>query len=81
MSAIYDSHMKKVDIEQLCNLGEDRKSVSWREDTGMRNMSQRGWAPRLPVEQPGERERNAVMAIRMGINILQFCSDSNSPLT
>ena len=26
--------------------------TSWREDAGMRNMSQRGWAPRPPVEQP-----------------------------
>ena len=26
--------------------------ISWREDAGMRNMSQRGWAPRPPVEQP-----------------------------
>ena len=27
-------------------------SISWREDAGMRNMSQRGCAPRPPVEQP-----------------------------
>ena len=26
--------------------------TSWREDAGLRNMSQRGWAPRPPVEQP-----------------------------
>ena len=26
--------------------------MSWREDAGMRTMSQRGWAPRPPVEQP-----------------------------
>ena len=26
--------------------------ISWREDAGMRNMSQRGWAPRPAVEQP-----------------------------
>ena len=30
---------------------------------------------------PGERERNAVMAIRVGVNMLQFCSVSNSPLS
>ena len=53
-------------------------SISWREDAGMRNVSQRGWAPRPPVEQPGERERNTVMAIRVGVNMLQFCSVSNS---
>ena len=30
MSAICDAYMKKVDVEQLYNPGEDRKSVSWR---------------------------------------------------
>ena len=32
-------------------------------------------APRL--SSPGERERNAVVAIGVGVNILQFCSVSN----
>ena len=32
--------------------------------------------PRL--SSPGERERNAVMANRVGVNMLQFCSVSNS---
>ena len=32
--------------------------------------------PRL--SSPGERERNAVMANRVGVNTLQFCSVSNS---
>ncbi len=50
-SAICDAHKKKVGVEQVYNLDEDRKSGSWREDTGMRNMSQRGWTPRPPVEQ------------------------------
>ena len=27
-------------------------SISWREDAGMRTMSQRGWAPRPSVQQP-----------------------------
>ena len=35
--------------------------------------------PRL--SSPGEREINAVMAIRVEVNTLQFCSVSNSPLT
>ena len=30
------------------------------------------------LNSPGERERNAVMAIRVGVNMLQFCSVSNS---
>ena len=44
----------------------------------MRNMSQRGWAPMPRLSGPGERERNAVVAIRVGVNMLQFCSASNS---
>ena len=36
----------------------------------MRTMSQ--------LSSPGERERNAIMAIRVGVNMLQFCSVSNS---
>ena len=27
-------------------------SISWKKDAGLRNMSQRGWASRPPVEQP-----------------------------
>ena len=30
------------------------------------------------LSSPGERERNAVMAIRVGVNMLQFCLVSNS---
>ena len=52
--------------------------TSWREDAGLRNMSQRGWAPGPQLSSPGERERNAVMANRVGVNMLQFCSVSNS---
>ena len=52
--------------------------TSWREDAGLRNMSQRGWAPGLQLSSPGKRERNAVIANRVGVNMLQFCSVSNS---
>ena len=38
-------------------------------------------APGPRLSSPKERERNAVMAIRVGVNMLQFCSVSNSPLT
>ena len=34
--------------------------------------------PGLRLSSPGERERNAVMANRVGVNMLQFCSVSNS---
>ena len=52
--------------------------TSWREDATLRNMSQRDWAPRPPVEQPRRTGKNAVMANRVGVNMLQFCSVSNS---
>ena len=53
--------------------------ISWREDAGMRTMSQRGYALRTPrLSNTGERERNTVMAIRVGVNMLQFSSASNS---
>ena len=51
MSAICDAHKKKVDVEQLYNLVHKKfnelERRCWNE-----NMSQRGWAPRPPVEQP-----------------------------
>ena len=34
--------------------------------------------PRSRLSSPGERERNAVMAMRVGVNMLQFCLISNS---
>ena len=37
--------------------------------------------PPIPrLSSPGERERNAVMARRVGVNMLQFCSVSDSSL-
>ena len=39
----------------------------------------RGAGPAGPrLSNPGERKRNAVMANRVGVNMLQFCSVSNS---
>ena len=56
MSAICDAHKKTMDVEQLYNSVHRKFSqldqTSWREDAGMRTMSQRGWAPRPPVEPP-----------------------------
>ena len=42
----------------------------------MRIVSQRGWAPRPRLSSPGEQERNAVMAIRVGSIC---CSSFQSP--
>ena len=35
-------------------------------------------SPGHELSSPGERERNTVMAIRVGVNMLQFCSVSSS---
>ena len=92
MSAICDAHKKKEGVEQLYNLGEDRKSdqleirrgrenqhrlSSCREDAGMRNMSQRGWAPRPPVEQPRRTGKKHCYGHKSGGSIC--CSSVHSP--
>ena len=82
MSAICDAHKKKVDVELLYNsvrrkfnqLGVRRvgeKMLDW--ETCPREAGSPG--PRL--SSPGERERNTVVAIIVGVNMLQFCSVSN----
>ena len=48
------------------------KMVEWR------TCPREAGPPSPQLSSPGERERNAVMAIRVGINMLQFCSVSNS---
>ena len=52
--------------------------TSWRWDAVEKTSTQRGWAPGTRLRSPGERERNAIMARRVGVNMLQFCSVSNS---
>ena len=52
--------------------------TSWREDAGMRTCHREAGLQGPPLSSPAERERNAVMASRVGVNMLQFCSVSNS---
>ena len=79
MSVICDAHKKKVGIEQSYNPGEDRKSG---DKMRSREPAPREAGPPGPrLSSPGEQERNAVMAIRVGVNMLQFWSVSNSPLS
>ena len=68
MSAICDAQKKKVNVEQLYN------AVHWKfNQLGIRRVGEK-----MRLSSPGERERNAVMANRVGVNMLQFCSVSNS---
>ena len=82
MSVICDAHKKKVGIELLYNSVHRKFSqldqMSWREDAGMRNMSQRGWASRPPVEQPrrtgkkryyGQKSGGQYVAVLFGLQL------------
>ena len=78
MSAICDAYKKKVGIELLYisvhrmfrPVGE--KMLEWG------TCPREAGPPGHQLSSPGEWERNAVMAIRVGVNVLQFCSVSNS---
>ena len=50
--------------------------TSWREDAGMRTCPREAGPPGPRLSSPGEGGRNAVN--RVGVNMLQFCSVSNS---
>ena len=77
MSANCDAHKKKVDVKLLYNAVHSKfNQLEIR--CGRENHHPAEWAPRPPVEQPWERERNTVMAVAMGVNMLLFCSVSNS---
>ena len=52
--------------------------MSWREDAGMRICPREAWSAGPWLSSPGELEKNAVMANRVGVNMLQCCSVSNS---
>ena len=70
-------------IELLYNLVKRGSQLVWRPDQLVtrcwnENISQRGWAPRPPGAAL-ENEKNAtLMAIRVLVNMLKFCSVSNS---
>ena len=58
-------------------------SCSWREDAGMRNMSQRGWAPRPSVEQPRRTGKKRCYGHKSGGQyvVVPFFSNSLSHTT
>ena len=75
MSAICDAHKKKVVAELLYN-SVHRKFNQLGIRFGRENQHPERLGPRL--SSPREWERNAVVAIGVGVNMLQFCSVSNS---
>ena len=54
---------------------------SWKEDAEMRTCPREAGPTGSRLSSPGERERNVVTANRVGVNMLQFCSVSNSSHT
>ena len=82
MSAICDAHKKKVDVEQLYDPGEDRKSVSWRSGQleircSRENQHPAEWAPRPPVEQSRRTGKKRCYGHKSGGSIC--CSSVRSP--
>ena len=69
--------VEKASTQQSGPSGRRLSSCSWRKHAGMRNRSQRGWPLGPRLRYPRERERNAVMANRVGVNMLPFGSVSN----
>ena len=81
--------VEKASTQQSGPSGHRLSSYSWRsDDLGIRRVGDKmpewgicpreAWPPRPRLSSPGERERNAVMTKRVGVNMLQFCSVSNS---
>ena len=82
MSAICDAH-KKVGVELLYNSVKTGSQLVWTPDRlvtscGRESQHPAEWALRPPVEQHQEKWKETLMAIRVGVNMLQFCSVSNS---
>ena len=56
-------------------------SISWREDAGMKNMSQRGYAHRPPVEQPRRTGKKRCYGHRSGGQYVTVLFGLQLPLT
>ena len=66
-------------IEQLqLGIRPVGEQTSWEKMLVWRTCPREAWPPGPRLSSPGERKRNAVMANRVGVNMLQFCSVSNS---
>ena len=75
-------HRKFSQLETTC--GEDRKSESfgdqkrWRNDAVEKTAPSRELSPRASSWATLENGKETLMALRVGVNMLQFCSVSNS---
>ena len=77
---LYNSVRQEVQISWRSEF--EASCCSWRKDAGMRTMSQHRLAPRPSVEQSRRTRKKCCYSQKSwGVNILQFCSVSNSPLT
>ena len=68
-------------VELLYNSAKTGSQLVWRPDplvTRCCRESQQSGPPGLRLSSPGKRERNSVMANRVRVNMLLFCSVSNS---
>ena len=69
-------------IELLYNSVKTGSQLVWRPDPltrcGRGSQHPAEWVPGPPVEQYQENGKETLMAIRVGISVLQFCSVSNS---
>ena len=79
----YDAHKKKGALNYYITPWRQEVKSVWRPDPlvtrcGRESQHPAEWAPRPPLSSPGEWERNAVKANRVRVNMLQFCSVSNS---
>ncbi len=75
-----DAHKKKVGVELLYNSVNTGSQAVCRQNPLVKNAvekanTQQSGPPGLRLSS---RERNAVMANRVGVNMLQFCSVFNS---
>ena len=82
MSAICDAHKKKVGVELLYNSvktgSQFEDQTRWWQDAVKKASTQQSVPLGSRLSSPGKRGRNTVMANRVGVNMLQFCSVSNS---
>ena len=70
-------------IELLYNSVKTGSQLVWRPDPlvtrcGRESQHPAEWAPGPPIEQHQENGKETLMAIRVGVNMLQFCSVFNS---